>query len=858
MGEAKSQPGEDPTGRRLGDFEVVREIGRGGMGIVYEARQVSLNRPVALKVLSGGLGLTPKAVQRFRREAEAAAKLHHTNIVPVYATGEENGTHFYAMELIDGPSLEKVIRQLREASRGRQPPEDRTGSGCHPPGADAPGSLLDATGPYVEGAGTTTAASPGLSSSSLSSDGSYFNTVARLVAEVADALEYAHRQGVIHRDIKPSNLLLSPAGRLGLNDFGLARVLEQPGMTLTGEFVGTPAYMSPEQITAGRVLLDHRTDIYSLGATLYELLTLQPPFSGERRDQVLAQILQKEPRAPRRINRKVPVDLETICLKALDKDPDRRYQTAGAMAEDLRRYVHRFAILARRAGPIRRLAKLVRRRPAVAAALACALLGVAGASYFALQAHQSEQRRRAESEQQAQELLAEKRQSALEKALLVAMSGDLDEADKAIRQAESQGASTGEVRMLRGQVALHRGRSGEAVQHLEQAVALMPDSVAARAMLGTAYFDVGRQERFEDMLLKVEQGTCLTPEDYLFKGYLESWLNPVRALTILDEAMRRRPSVIARAIRAEVRAYRAMDTGDPADAEFALKDADAARQNLPENPVALRRSLFAHLVAAGAYEQTGQVEKRRAALAEAASDARGLKRFPALPDAVLSRLEYFWFVDDLGAIFQELRLATEKSDYPALAYPYALVLYRRGEFDQALEVMERIRGRGGFEDLQIFLLMELPHGRVRALDALKKMIAREENSFHKINCLSLLRLLAPKSEAVAAGLALRRHPGRVPRAGRELSQQLLDYSCDLLSEDELLKAFAHSRNFQCIAHYFIALRKLAAGNRDAAREHLRKSVATRAFNFYSWELSRVFLARMDQDSAWPPWIPHKN
>src|SRR5207248_5495545 len=164
----------------------------------------------------------------------------------------------------------------------------------------------------------------GADSSSLGSRGAYFDTVARLVSQVADALDHAHKQGVIHRDVKPSNLLLSPEGRLSVNDFGLARVLEQPGVTLTGEFVGTPAYMSPEQITAGRTPLDHRTDVYSLGATLYELLTLRPPFAGERRDQVLAQIMHKEPAPPRRLNPKVPVDLETICLKCLEKDPDLR------------------------------------------------------------------------------------------------------------------------------------------------------------------------------------------------------------------------------------------------------------------------------------------------------------------------------------------------------------------------------------------------------------------------------------------------------------------------------------------------------------------------------------------------------
>jgi hypothetical protein len=214
--------------------------------------------------------------------------------------------------------------------------------------------------------------------------------VARLTADVADALEYAHTHGVIHRDIKPANLLLAPEGRLSVNDFGLARVLEQPGVTMTGEFVGTPAYMSPEQIAAGRTPLDHRTDIYSLGATLYELLTLRPPFAGERRDQVLAQILHKEPAPPRKWNRRIPLDLQTICLKALEKDPDRRYRTAKAMADDLRRYLNRFAIEARRSGPVARLGKLVRRHKlATTAAIVILLLvsavGVATGLYYRAQ-----------------------------------------------------------------------------------------------------------------------------------------------------------------------------------------------------------------------------------------------------------------------------------------------------------------------------------------------------------------------------------------------------------------------------------------------------------------------------------------
>ena len=230
-----------PT-QRLGDFEIVREVGRGGMGVVYEARQTSLNRKVALKVLSGGLGLTPQAVARFRREAEAAAKLHHTNIVPIYAIGEADGTHYYAMELVEGPSLNVVIHQLRwgeQQPESPEPPGAKPSTGPPPPLPDWVAQTITSTAPQAPQPPPEPIV--GESSTTLTAAGGYFDNVARMIAEVADALHYAHEQGVIHRDIKPSNLLLSPAGRLSINDFGLARILEQPGMTTHGRVHGLAA-----------------------------------------------------------------------------------------------------------------------------------------------------------------------------------------------------------------------------------------------------------------------------------------------------------------------------------------------------------------------------------------------------------------------------------------------------------------------------------------------------------------------------------------------------------------------------------------------------------------------------------------
>ena len=210
----------------------------------------------------------------------------------------------------------------------------------------------------------------------------WFDTAAHLIAEVADALHYAHGQGVFHRDIKSANLMLSRAGRLCITDFGLARVTQEPAMTVSGLLVGSPACMSPEQVVAGRISIDHRTDVYSLGVVLYEMVTFRLPFLGDTREAMLTGIMTKDPPRPRSLNPRVPIDLETICLKAMEKDPDRRYLTAGEMAEDLRRFLQRDLIAARRAGPARRAAKYVRRYQ-VAATAVLATVTVAAAAIHA-------------------------------------------------------------------------------------------------------------------------------------------------------------------------------------------------------------------------------------------------------------------------------------------------------------------------------------------------------------------------------------------------------------------------------------------------------------------------------------------
>jgi predicted Ser/Thr protein kinase len=323
---AEAQPRQVPA--QLGDFQIVGEIGRGGMGVVYEARQVSLNRRVALKVLRWGGVTDEEAMRRFQREAETIGGLHHTNIVPIHAIGEEDGVRYFAMQYIEGRDLAAVVREAPEEGKGL-------------PARQVAGWALQA----------------------------------------AEALAHAHLRGVIHRDIKPSNLILDGDGRIWLTDFGLARRMDEVTLSLTGAILGTPRYMSPEQAAAASCPVDHRTDLYSLGATLYELVTGKPLFEAGTAHEVLAQVLNQEPRAPRHWVPGLPRDLETILLTCLAKEPSARYASAEALAQDLRAFLEGRPVRARRPRlpeRVGRWARRHRRQVVVATTSAVVALGLLG------------------------------------------------------------------------------------------------------------------------------------------------------------------------------------------------------------------------------------------------------------------------------------------------------------------------------------------------------------------------------------------------------------------------------------------------------------------------------------------------
>ena len=342
-------------------FNILEVLGRGGMGIVYHAVQQTDGRPVALKVLRQFGKSSQSHRTRFQREARTIESLRHPHIVPLIGAGEDQGTSFLAMQLIDGVTIADVIA------------DQAKNSGSNEPANDSPAFRSEAKTPISQ----QTAAQ--CLSRAVGRHGNYDQTIASCLADVADALHHAHESGVIHRDVKPSNLMIDTHGHVWLTDFGLAsRDQEETAVTATGDLVGTPIYMSPEQAIGRYSNASQAADVYSLGATLYELATLHKPFDGNRH-QILLQVIRGEFPAPSRVRADIPRQLETIIVKAMSLSPQDRYASAGEMAKDLRRFAGGEEVVARLPGLIKRIGRWTERNPRVALASAIGLLATIAA-----------------------------------------------------------------------------------------------------------------------------------------------------------------------------------------------------------------------------------------------------------------------------------------------------------------------------------------------------------------------------------------------------------------------------------------------------------------------------------------------
>jgi hypothetical protein len=670
-----------------------------------------------------------------------------------------------------------------------------------------------------------------------------------MVADVADALHHAHSQGVTHRDVKPSNLLLSSDGRLSVTDFGLARMLEQPGMTVTGEFVGTPAYMSPEQITAGRVPVDHRTDVYSLGATLYELLTLRPPFRADGRDKLLAQVVQQEPPAPRSIEPRVPRDLETICLKCLEKDPGRRYQSAKELADDLRRYLNRFAILAKRAGPLSRAKKWAKRNPALAAAGLALLLALGAAGVVAYRSQRAEAER-----------LAERRREATDRAILAAMSSQLAEADAALLEAERLGAGLAERRFVAGIVSHYRGDAAAAKRQLLEACGERPDWVAPRAFLAVVcdyLTDWEEEAEHGNAALRL---TPVTAEDYLFRGYLVGLSNYRRGLADVEEAWGRRRSVLAQFVRAEVLSSQADDTGSVEDAAAARDAFRGARAFTGDAPMASVGGLYFYAIGCNNCRLHGREDEAKQWLAEGEADFRvaGTGACRSHPASLEIRSTFLQLRDGSARALDAENREAGRKGVGASQKSYLASLFRRRKTDEALEYLRGLPETGSLEltFLRVAFLVDghLEEAREECRRAARKA-RRTDDRDPLIVALSLVGL-GQEAREQAEVLARDPPPSRQwddfqAFQGRVFAHAYAGVPMDVEAE---AGGSRWKRHLACRIRGFAAL---ARGDRAGALRWFKADEHTPiTFGNLLWK-EAVRERLLADDPVWPPWLAAK-
>ncbi len=853
-------PIAEAPGTVIGPYKLLEQIGEGGFGVVFMAEQTEpVRRKVALKILKPGMD-TRQVVARFEAERQALAIMDHPNIAKVFDGGMTG------------------VRSQGSGVRGQVSAALTPDSCLLTPDLGRPYFVME----LVKGLPITAFC-----------DQNHLTPRQRLelFVPVCQAVQHAHHKGIIHRDLKPSNILVvmhdtTPVPKV--IDFGVAKALGQELTDKTlftgfAQMVGTPLYMSPEQAGQSGLDIDTRSDIYSLGVLLYELLTGTTPFSKERfkqaaYDEIRRIIREEEPpkpsarlsdskdslpsisaqrhTEPAKLTKLVRGELDWIVMKSLEKDRDRRYQSPNSLASDIQHYLHDEPVQACPPSAWYRLRKFARRNKvafAMASVAALALVAFAVAGIFAYRNQLTEQQRLAEQKAHEEQLLGVQRENALERALMAAMSGDFDRAEKVIGEAELLGASAGQMRMLRGYVAFHRGDMETAIQHLEQAAKLLPagqpGAVGARALLAQAYLNVPQLRRFDEVSREVDQLAPITSEDFLFKGLLETTIRPERGLKTLDEGIRRHDSIIARAIRLEARANRALVTGNVKDAELALEDAQVARGMLPGNPLVLARSVFAHLVAAGIYESQGRPKDGEVILAQARPLVQALEQFAATPFAAHACFEYFEYVGDEEAAFAMSGRGHK--------FRRAVMLYRRGDFATALDAaVERSRSRSpGFTEQieRAIISAELPDGPARARTAFEEAKAEARGAWQFPLPMSLL-LLGETKEARRAFLQVRLDD--LPSWDDGWLSKCLDYNCGRITGEELLQAAGQARPKVSDAHFF-GLWRLSEGDRAAARDQFQKCVATRVFASWHWPWVRAFLARMEKDQHWPKWIPPK-
>ncbi len=533
----------------------------------------------------------------------------------------------------------------------------------------------------------------------------------------------------------------------------------------------------------------------------------------------------------------------------------RQISLAKELADDLRRYVNRLAIAAKRVGPLTRARKWMKRNPALSVAGLVIVLALGTAGFFAWRAHQAEQQRLAEEQRREAEALAEKRRTAVERAMTAALGADLAAAEKAVAEAELLGASPGEIRLLRGFIALYSGRALEAVEHLEQAVRLMPESVAARVLLAYAHVQVFDWVAYERVVGEAIALSPRTPEDRLFLGQAIGDSRPAEGLRLMDTALAERPSGIGHVLRARVRVQLAVRTGVVADGETAVVDAELAKRLLPGNIFSSSVAAMAHLAAAAAYRKANRSDKWDAHLAAAGREEDTLARFPTNPRAIATRYHVATVRDGLNGrvdMVAQWRRARGNATAPFLAYFEAYNLICLGQDAEAEQVAKLFPDSRLCDHILFLVALGRRDGRADAHRAYQAMAGPGRMAGVRFETAPLLFAIGKPAEAAAVAHELRATSDELGYGYYSATDVAahLEFLEGTASEVELLGRPVSDEPEHSRRHYMIGWKRLGAGDRAGARSAFEKAYEVMTFNAASWWYSRAVLIRM-KDPDWP-------
>jgi len=882
-------------GSRLADFEVLSELGRGGMGVVYRARQISLDRDVALKVLPHFVRHGRSAVERFRHEAQAAARLNHANVVPIYAQGEHEGHYFYAMKLVRGDSLDGVIQskpQLLSSTHAARSSTTLGGFswrlGQRSDAASAAEGLEPPPRSEVSDVGTISEIEQPAPPTGRSLED--YRHIASLLAGVADGLAHAHAEGVVHRDVKPHNLILGEDHRLYITDFGLARLADQPHLTLSGEVMGTPSYLSPEQARGEVGGISYQTDIYSLGVTMYEITTGRRPFDGESREQIIRAVCEKEPTPPRQIVSDIPRDLETICLRAMRKEPSGRYPTAEAFADDLRRFAEGRPILSRRVTFPERAIKWVRRHQAISLAAAAGfalVIVVVGWYVSAAAARRESTAARQEAAAALQLAAAARRENSAERiqsAYRQLARVDYRDEDKVvapmIAEAIELGATDDDLCRVRALQAIGKGGPDLAIPELETWLEAHPGDTDAEYMRAWALW---ANRNYDESRLAITEtdarGGPQTAEAYLFRGMalqrdrasdaIQSYRDAIDAVRVTGEFIPQAELQLARGRNQQMHRTHTLDGFDEAQRHLVGLITSEHYKDYPYYLLSI-----AHRLAGEVYDKPGSSRDAATAdkhFAEALEWAReGELKYPDRARCFHAEAQC---LETIGSYEESVAARTRAIEISGGVGPSAhegyfyrwRLYYWLGEYDRAMADVVKLQS---FQDKNDYYHHTYPAlilaetGDIEGALAHARAIAEvyTDQTQPTLHAASLLRLFGQGEEADAL-LAARRDTidftkGLDAPETAEWFEALYDFvsgNRTLESLETLADQSGDPWSLLGDAYFHAGIMALQNRDRNQAAALFWQSYRTYRGDWGTVSVARALVQRLETDLTWPGW-----